>query len=167
MMKKDSSPQTSSSLVLLLDDIRSVQNVASIFRIADCAGISHIYLGGYTPAPIDRFGRSRKDFSKISLGSEKTVPFSQGKTTDLMISLKNQGYCLVALEQSKDSIDYKDFKLSLSHPTVLLIGNEPFGIPQETLDICDEVIEIPQRGEKESLNVAIATGIAVFRILGI
>lgn len=108
-------------MVLILHNIRSVQNVGSIFRTADAAGISHIYIVGYTPTPIDRFGRKRADMIKTSLGAETTVPWSYEKTiASVCEKLRAEKYTIVALEQSPKSIDYKNTKqINLLH---LLLG---------------------------------------------
>jgi len=151
-------------LVLVILDIRSVQNTASLFRIADCVGVSMIYLVGTTPAPIDRFGRERNDFKKISLGAEKNVTHEYiSDIGELINNLRKQKHTIIALEQSEDSIDYKNF--SLTSNTALIVGNEVSGVPQEVLNQCDVVLEIPMQGSKESLNVSVAGAVALFRIL--
>ena len=100
------------NLKLILLDIRSVQNTASLFRTADCAGISKIYLVGTTPTPIDRFKRVRSDFAKISLGAEKTVPYEYFSDFEILAEkLKKEKCAIVALEQSKKSVDYKTLRL--------------------------------------------------------
>lgn len=153
-------------LILILDNIRSVFNVGSIFRTAECAGVSRIYLVGVTPDPIDRFGRERKDLAKVALGAEKKVRWEHEKDIETLIKkLKKDGYQIVALEQAENSVDYKKFKPEL--PTALILGEEVNGISKDVLDICDKIIEIPMMGEKESLNVSVATGVALFRILNI
>ena len=155
---------------VILHDIRSAHNVGSMFRTADAAGVSHIYLSGYTPAPLDRFKRSRKDISKVALGAEKTIPWTaidgvDGKLLKLLTELKKQGFTIVAVEQSAKSVDYKE--VVLPNKTVILMGNEVDGILPEILKQCDIVAEIPMQGQKESLNVSVAFGIALFRMLGI
>jgi 23S rRNA (guanosine2251-2'-O)-methyltransferase len=153
-------------LAIILLDIRSVQNTASLFRTADCAGVSKIYLVGTTPTPIDRFNRERKDFAKISLGAEKSIPYEYVPSIDTLLEkLKQEQYEIVALEQSSDSIDYKSY--SLKGKTALILGTEVSGVPKEVLEKCDTVVEIPMKGEKESLNVSVAGAVAIFRILGI
>ena len=152
--------------VLILDNIRSEQNVASIFRTADCAGISKIYLCGITPCPIDRFGRIDKKISKISLGAEKTVAWEKcSDTISAIKELKKDGFQIIAVEQSEKSIDYKEVKPKF--PIAIVMGMEVEGISKEILTHCDIIAEIPMRGQKESLNVSVATGIAVFKILNI
>ena len=151
-------------IFLILHNIRSVHNVGSIFRTAEAAGVSKIYLTGYTPAPIDRFGRARKDLAKVALAAEKIVPWQKANDISLEINkLKNEGFEIVALEQAKNSIDYRKFRPRF--PLALILGNEVSGIPKSILKKCDAVIEIPMKGQKESLNVSVAAGIALFRLL--
>jgi 23S rRNA (guanosine2251-2'-O)-methyltransferase len=152
------------NISLILDNIRSVHNVGSIFRTADAAGVSHVYLIGITPTPLDRFGRVRKDIAKVALGAETTVPWSHLETIEPLIEkLKSEGVHIIALEQSENAIDYKLY--GAKSPVALIVGNEVGGISQDVLNRVDGIIEIPMRGEKESLNVAVATGIALFSLL--
>jgi tRNA G18 (ribose-2'-O)-methylase SpoU len=153
-------------LYLILHNIRSVHNVGSIFRTADAAGVTRIFLSGVTPAPTDRFGRARHDLSKVALGAEKTISWEQVASTEAAIlNLKSDGVEIIALEQSPKSVDYKEIKPRSSF--ALILGEEVNGIPKKILDQCDDICEIPMQGSKESLNVSVATGIALFRILGI
>lgn len=150
--------------VLILDNIRSVHNVGAIFRTADTCGISRIFLTGLTPAPIDRFGRLRKDIAKTALGAEKNVSWQSEKSIIILLNkLKKQGFQIIAVEQAQNSIDYKRVKVKAK--TAFVFGNEVNGLPQKVLDLCDVVAEIPMKGKKESLNVSVATGVALFRIL--
>ena len=156
----------SKEVVLILHNIRSVYNVGAIFRTADAAGITTIYLTGYTPTPLDRFGRIRKDMAKAALGAEKMVAWVHERNPSTIIdSLKKKNYHIIALEQSKHSTDYK--KVALKSPAAIIIGNEVTGIYPALLKKCDIVAEIPMRGKKESLNVSVAVGVALFRILDI
>ena len=155
-----------SECILVLDNIRSVANVGSIFRTADCLGVSKIILVGTTPTPIDRFGRKRKDFIKVSLGAENFVPWEY--TTEvrpLLNRLKKEGYKVIALEQDKKSIKLKNSSTSQVDKFVFIVGNEVDGIPRSLLGKCNEIIEIPMRGQKESMNVSVATGIALFNLI--
>lgn len=155
----------SKSIILILDNLRSVYNTASIFRTADCAGVEKIYLVGTTPTPLDKFGRLRNDFAKVSLGAEGTVAWEYAKTiTPVLTKLKKQGYTVYALEQDKTSVHYK--KAKYSDNIALICGNEPYGIDKKTLAKVDTIVEIPQFGTKESLNVVVATGIVLFEIRG-
>lgn len=151
---------------VLLHDIRSVHNVGSIWRTANAAGVKKIFLSGYTPLPVDRFGRERKDFVKVALNSQKSVAWEYVKNPASLIKrLKKEGFHIVAIEQSKKSVDYK--KVKIKKPILFLVGNEVEGTPQDLLNLVDIVAEIPMRGDKESLNVSVAFGIALFRMLGI
>lgn len=150
--------------ILILDNIRSVLNVGAIFRTADALGISKIYLTGITPTPLDRFGRERKDFHKTALGAEKSVSWEQiSSAKDLIISLKKEGFEIVAVEQSEKSVDYKNLKIK--NKTAFIFGSEVLGVSEDILQMSDKIIEIPMRGKKESLNVSVSAGIVLFRLL--
>ena len=149
------------AILLILHNIRSVYNVGSIFRTADAAGVAKIYLTGYTPAPLDRFGRKRRDFAKVSLGAEEYVPWEQvSHLPKLLCSLQKEGVRLVAVEQDVRAVHYK--KRKKSSQIAFIFGNETKGVPASVLNRCDEIIEIPMKGEKESLNVSVAAGIVLF-----
>lgn len=146
---------------VILDNIRSVHNVGSIFRTSDAAGVSKIYLCGTTPTPTDRFGRARNDLAKVALGAEKTVPWGYGgNTIDIIRKLKNDGVKVFGVEQYEGSVDYVSVKYPEQYAFVF--GNEVGGVSLDVLAECDEVIEIPMKGEKESLNVSVAAGIVLF-----
>lgn len=166
-MKKGS--WSHSSVCVILADIRSGHNVGSIFRTADALGVAKIYLVGFTPAPEDKFGRINKEIAKVALGAEKTVNWEATKNIFALIKkLKTEKHKLVAVEQRVGAKDYKDFKFGESStdcPTAFIFGNEVNGLSEKILSVCDEVVQIPMRGEKESLNVSVAFGIALSRIL--
>ena len=149
---------------VILDNIRSVYNVGSIFRTSDALGVEKIYLCGYTPTPTDRFGRERKDLAKVALGAEKSVGWEYFKNTDEAIKkLKKEGFQVIAIEQDEKSIDFKNVKAK--YPVALVMGNEVGGIEKKTLKLCDVIAEIPMMGKKESLNVSVSFGIAGYQIL--
>lgn len=149
--------------ILFLHNIRSVYNVGAIFRTADAVGIDKIYLSGYTPSPVDRFGRKRNDFHKCALGSEDSVSWEFIDDPILQIDrLKVEGFQVVALEQAKDSVDYK--KVDVEKDTAVVIGSEVGGMEKELLEKCDVVAEIPMNGLKDSLNVSVATGVLLYRL---
>jgi len=157
-----------SETVVILDNIRSTFNVGSIFRTADALGIRQIILGGTTPSPIDRFGRERKDIAKVSLGAEKSVAWTYEKNIlDIIKKLKKEGYRIIAIEQSKKSVDYKKVKFSKKDKLVFVIGSEREGVSKKILKQANIIAEIPMLGQKESLNVSVAFGVALFRILNI
>ncbi len=154
--------------ILILNDIRSVENVGAMFRTADAAGIDKIYLTGYTPCPLDRFGRKRGDLAKSALGAEEFVKWEQYKNiSQLLTKLKKEKYLIIGIEQDKKSIDYKKLKVTNHKLKAFIVGTEVTGIPKNILKKCDIITEIPMKGKKESLNVSVATGIALFRILNI
>ena len=157
-------------IYLILNNIRSAYNVGSIFRTADGAGVSKIYICGITPTPSSRNPSTGSGFStkveKTSLGAEKTVPWEYRKQTrKCLLELKNQNLNLkiIALEQSEKSINL--FKFKPKFPLALIVGNEVRGINKKILSYADKIIEIPMHGKKESLNVAVATGIALYQLI--
>lgn len=137
--------------------------MGSIFRTADAAGVSHVYLSGYTPTPIDRFGRPQKEIAKTALGAEQSIPWSAAKEpAAFMGALKKDGFTLVGLEQDARSIPYDAY--SKAGDVALLLGNEVHGLSPALRKKCDVLLEIPMRGKKESLNVSVAAGIALFAL---
>ena len=153
-------------LTLILHNIRSVYNVGSIFRTADAAGVSRIILTGYTPAPVDRFKFTRKDFTKVSLGAEKSMPWKQVKNPYAAIAqLKSAGFAIVGIEQDPRATSLFDFKPSHDKPLALVLGNEVRGLSKQLLAKCERIVEIPMQGKKESLNVSVAAGVALFAIM--
>ncbi|MBX4198812.1 TrmH family RNA methyltransferase [Candidatus Parcubacteria bacterium] len=152
-------------MILVLDNLRSVENTASIFRTAEGLGVSKVYLIGTTPAPLDRFGRKRADFAKVSLGSEDMLEWEYVKDIGPVIEeLKSQNFRIIALEQDSRAQKLEPRTKHLE-PFALIIGNEVDGVSKEALDMSDEIVEIEMKGEKESLNVSVATGIALYQLL--
>lgn len=148
----------SEKLVLILHNIRSRYNVGSIFRTADGAGVDKIYLCGITPYP------PHAKISKVALGAENYVKWENYRQTGRLIDkLKKEGYQIIALEQSKGSINYLKFKPKF--PIALILGAEISGLPDRLLRKCNKIIEIPMRGQKESLNVTVALGVSIFNII--
>ncbi|NCP58336.1 RNA methyltransferase [Candidatus Wolfebacteria bacterium CG18_big_fil_WC_8_21_14_2_50_39_7] len=155
-------------MVVILYNVRSLHNVGSIFRTADAAGCEKIYLCGITPAPVDVFGKPRPQLTKVSLGAEKYVEWEKVKSASRLIDkLKKDKYKIFAVEQSKKSIPYSNIKRSSNLRVgrlVLVLGNEIKGLPAPILKRADKILEIPMKGEKESLNVAVAFGIVIFHL---
>lgn len=172
-------PQT----VVILNNIRSNENVGSIFRTSDAAGVSKIILCGYTPAPLDRFGRENKALSKTALGAEKFVAWERVENLKEAIEGLENSFpnpLVIGVEQSKNSIDYRGLKNSklVSHTSnlALVFGNEVDGLSQEDLKLCNIIAEIPMRGAmvrqahhprnikrgKESLNVSVSVGVILY-----
>lgn len=143
---------------VVLENIRSLYNVGSIFRTSDGAGIEKLYICGYTACP------PRKEIDKTALGSTDSVRWEWRKSAKEAIDeLKAKGYTIVALEHTDKSVSI--WKAAFRFPLCLVIGNEVDGVSQETLDACDAAIEIPMYGVKQSLNVAVAYGIGVYAIV--
>jgi len=154
----------SKDAILILPDIRSAINVGAIFRTADAVGISKIYLTGWTPRPTDKFGRIQKDIAKSALGAEAWIPWEYKKTLIPLITyLKKDGYTIIAIEQDDRAIDYR--KIKKEDKVAIIMGPEVTGLSKNILDKCDIIAEIPMYGKKESLNVSVACGVALFKIL--
>lgn len=154
--------------VAVLDNIRSVYNVGSIFRTANAVGIEKIILCGITPTPIDKKGLRRKDFAKVALGAEDIVAWEYMESTvQALETLESEGFYSIAIEQSETSVDYKSVDVEGKENVAFIIGSEVDGVLKEVLNRCNVIAEIPMKGTKESLNVTIAFGIAVYSILGV
>ncbi|MCX7778763.1 MAG: TrmH family RNA methyltransferase [Patescibacteria group bacterium] len=153
---------------LLLDNLRSIFNVGAIFRTAEAAGIDKIYLGGITSLASRQTGKERErelniKIHKTALGAEKIVPWEHcWQSWRIVEKLKKEDFFIVALEQTKKSICYT--KLRPKFPLLLIVGNEVKGVCQSLLKRADKIIYLPMYGKKESLNVAVATGIAIYEI---
>ena len=143
---------------VVLHNIRSNYNVGSIFRTSDGAMIEKLYLCGYTPHP------PKKEILKTALGATESVKWEYVKDTKEVIrKMKADGIKVCALELTDKSFPYYELKKDV-FPICLVVGNEISGVSQEILDMCDFSIEIPQYGIKQSLNVAVAYGIAIFEM---
>ncbi|WP_038041285.1 RNA methyltransferase [Thermodesulfobacterium hveragerdense] len=146
-------------LIAVLDNIRSAYNVGSMFRTAECAYLSKLVLCGITAYP------PNPKIEKTALGTTQTVPWEYfSETYQAVKHLKNLGYKIAALEITKSSIPIQNVKTS-DFPLALVIGNEVTGVDERVLEEADMVLEIPLYGEKESLNVAIAFGVAIFLLI--
>ena len=142
---------------VICDNIRSLENIGSIFRTADALGVIKIFLCGISGKP------PHEKISKTALGAEKTVPFEYCKQTWRVIErLKGDNVHIVALEQDKKAISYTSFKPKF--PLALLIGHEVKGVSNDILKKVDNIIFLPMHGKKESLNVSVAFGIAGYEI---
>jgi len=149
----------------ILHNIRSIHNVGSVFRTADGLGVEKLYLTGYTPDPVDRFGRKRQKFSKVALGAEDTVDWeSEDSILDLINKIAAEDTTVCACEPTDSAVPVD--KLTTRNPSLCLVfGNEVEGLPQDVIEASDQTIKIPMRGTKSSLNVAVAFGILSFLIV--
>lgn len=149
--------------IVLLDNIRSSHNVGSIFRTADGAGVSKLYLAGTTPAPVDRFGRVVNEIKKTSLGASEMMDWesvSDEGAQSKLAHLKAEGNQIVAIEQTEHAVSLYEF--TPQPKTCFIFGNEIDGVSRELLEMSDIIVEIPMQGTKESLNVSVTAGIALF-----
>ena len=145
-------------IYIILDNIRSRENVGSIFRTADGAGVAKIYLCGITPRP------PHEKISKTALGAETYVAWEYYKNTwQLLKNLKKDKINIVVLEQTKRSKNIFQFKPKF--PIALVLGNEIVGLSSKILRHCDKKIFIPMHGKKESLNVAVAAGVGIYTMI--
>ena len=146
-------------VVVVLDNVRSAQNVGAFFRTADAFAIERLALCGITPTP------PSKDIHKTALGAEASVDWKYFEnTTDCIEYLKAEGYKVYAVEQADESVSLQNFDIAQHHKIAIILGNEVDGVDDEAIKMSDGCIEIPQYGTKHSLNVSIATGIVVWDI---
>lgn len=156
-------------IIVIAHNIRSTHNVGAIFRTSEGFGVSKIILSGYTPYPtlthdsrLPHISRKLTDqIHKTALGAEAIVPFEYQETPDIT-TLRTEGYRIVGLEQDKRSVILTNYKTP--GKVALLLGEEVEGITSDMRDLCDDLIEIPMVGKKESFNVSVATGIALYAL---
>jgi tRNA G18 (ribose-2'-O)-methylase SpoU len=148
---------TKTPLVVVLDNIRSCHNIGSVFRTSDALLIEKIYLCGITSTPPD------KEIRKTALGAENTVCWEYNASTlEVIISLKEKGYTIAAVEQVENSVSLSDYIPPRNGKLALVFGNEVKGVQQEVVDQCDLAIEIPQFGTKHSFNISVSVGIVLW-----
>jgi 23S rRNA (guanosine2251-2'-O)-methyltransferase len=146
-------------VIILLENIRSMHNVGSVFRTADAFLTEAIYLCGYSPRPPHR------DIHKTALGATETVEWRYfERSLDAVKSLKKEGYRIAGVEQTAGSTPLQQFKLRAGDKMVLIFGNEVEGVSEEVLACCDVCLEIPQSGMKHSLNVSVAAGLVLWEL---
>ena len=150
--------------ILIVDNVRSAHNVGSFFRTCDGAGVSRIILVGYTPAPLDRFGRVQNEIKKTSLGASAMIAWEQRENGEdirnKIAQLKEEGFTIVAVEQVENAVSLYDFEVP--NKVAYIVGNEIDGVSEDLLSVADSCIEIKMRGQKESLNVGVTAGIVLF-----
>lgn len=148
-------------LIIILENIRSMHNVGSVFRTADAFLAEAIILCGYTPIPPHR------DIHKTALGATETVNWMHYESTEQALAeLKANNYRIYAVEQTTDSIPLNQFQYDHEAPIAIILGNEVEGVSNVALSLCDGCIEIPQQGMKHSLNVSIAASIVLWELIG-
>jgi len=144
-------------IIVVLDNIRSLNNIGSVFRTADAFRIQKIYLCGITATP------PHKDIRKTALGATESVDWEYRESTlELVGELKAMGVRTVAVEQAENAVMLNDFESNPRETLALIFGNEVKGVSQEVVSACDAVLEIPQFGTKHSLNISVSAGIVVW-----
>lgn len=147
-------------IIVVLDNVRSMHNVGSIFRTADAFLIESIYLCGYTPKPPHR------DINKTALGATETVYWQHfDNILDAITILRQQSYKIYAVEQVKESLSLNHIEFNSNEKMAIIMGNEVEGVQEKVLNICDACIEIPQFGMKHSFNVSVAAGIILWKAI--
>lgn len=155
-----SAPGGLDKLKIVLHDVRSMHNVGAAFRCADAFGISEILISGFTPSP------PRPEITKTAIGAEKFVDWKQFEDPDFLFrQLKNAGYHIIGLEQTNNSIHLPDYSVPPEKSICLVFGNEVTGIDENILSHIDDFIDIPQYGNKHSLNVSVAVGVSLYGFL--
>ncbi len=147
---------------VFLCDIRSAENAGAIMRTADAVGADAVVFAGYTPTPVDRFGRKAPRFLKASLGAEHSLAWRHAPDALKELTALRADTYIVAVEQDPRAIDYKKVALP-EGPVVVVFGNEVEGLPKAIRDIAHVIAVLPMRGEKESLNVSVAAGVVLYR----
>ncbi len=145
-------------IYVIVENVRSLFNVGSIFRAADGVRAQKVFLTGFTGSP------PRPEIDKVALGADKAVPWSSHQDTLSVISdLRRNGVCVLALEKTDGSVDFQDYPYRF--PVALVLGHELSGVSEETLSKCDGCIHIPMQGIKRSLNVSVACGVLLYELL--
>ncbi|TMM58191.1 RNA methyltransferase [Maribacter algarum] len=144
-------------IIVVLDNIRSLNNIGSVFRTADAFLIEKIYLCGITATP------PHKDIRKTALGATESVHWEYRESTiELITEYNSKGYETIAIEQAEKAIMLNELKVETSKKYVLVFGNEVKGVDQSVVDICSKVVEIPQFGTKHSLNISVSAGVVIW-----
>ncbi len=154
---KDFKQSEKTPITIVLDDIRSLHNIGSVYRTADAFLIEKIYLCGITATP------PNKEIHKTALGATETVAWEHNANVlEVIENLKSENVTVLAIEQVESAIFLQDFKVEKDKKYALVFGNEVFGVSQEAVALCDGCIEIPQLGTKHSLNISVSAGIVVW-----
>ena len=144
-------------LIIILDNIRSLNNIGSVFRSADAFLVEKIYLCGITAQP------PHKDIQKTALGATETVEWEYAENTlEIIEKLQSEKVEILAIEQAENAIFLNDFIPEKEKKYAIVFGNEVKGVQQAIVNVCDQVIEIPQFGTKHSLNISVSTGVVVW-----
>lgn len=147
-------------IVVVLDNVRSLNNIGSVFRTSDAFRLSKIYLCGITATPPHR------EIHKTALGAEESVDWAYSEETlDVILELKKEGYTILSVEQVENSISLETFTITPGQKYAFVFGNEVKGVQQEVIDLSDNCIEIPQFGTKHSFNISVTVGIVLWEVI--
>lgn len=148
-----------SPLIIIADNVRSMHNVGSIFRTSDAFLVEKIYLCGITPTPPHR------EIQKTALGATESVDWQYVENTlDVINQLKKEGWTILALEQTTNSVMLDELKVEKGEKIAIVLGNEVEGVNQEVINLCHKAVEIPQFGTKHSFNVSVSCGIMLWQV---
>lgn len=148
-----------SPLIIIADNVRSMHNVGSIFRTSDAFLVEKIYLCGITPTPPHR------EIQKTALGATESVDWQYAENTlDVINQLKKEGWTILALEQTTNSVMLDELKVEKGEKIAIVLGNEVDGVNQEVINLCHKAVEIPQFGTKHSFNVSVSCGIMLWQV---
>lgn len=148
-----------SPLIIIADNVRSMHNVGSIFRTSDAFLVEKIYLCGITPTPPHR------EIQKTALGATESVDWQYAENTlDVVNQLKKEGWTILALEQTTNSVMLDELKVEKGEKIAIVLGNEVDGVNQEVINLCHKAVEIPQFGTKHSFNVSVSCGIMLWQV---
>lgn len=148
-----------SPLIIIADNVRSMHNVGSIFRTSDAFLVEKIYLCGITPTPPHR------EIQKTALGATESVDWQYAEDTlDVVNQLKKEGWTILALEQTTNSVMLDELKVEKGEKIAIVLGNEVDGVNQEVINLCHKAVEIPQFGTKHSFNVSVSCGIMLWQV---
>lgn len=148
-----------SPLIIIADNVRSMHNVGSIFRTSDAFLVEKIYLCGITPTPPHR------EIQKTALGATESVDWQYAENTlDVVNQLKKEGWTILALEQTTNSVMLDELKIEKGEKIAIVLGNEVEGVNQEVINLCNKTVEIPQFGTKHSFNVSVSCGIMLWQV---
>jgi len=157
MTVKDFKDASKTPLIIVLDDIRSLNNIGSVFRTSDAFLVEKIFLCGITATP------PNKEIHKTALGATETVAWEHKENVlEVIEKIKSEGVKVFAIEQVESAIFLQDFEIEKDQKYALVFGNEVFGVAQKAIEICNGTIEIPQLGTKHSLNIAVSAGIVIW-----
>jgi len=162
LTEEEAKATTKNEVIVVLDNVRSLQNVGSVFRTGDAFLIQELWLSGITGVPPNR------DIHKSALGSENTVDWKYMTNDELkkqLQLLQQDGWKVVAVEQIDSSISLENFQPQKGDKFCLILGNEVNGVSEELLPLCDHALEIPQWGTKHSFNISVATGIVLWEVV--